>query len=345
MAVNKDTIRLEAAMRRLIADALDAHDTRLIATYGQAWMLASREAEAIANEVALLIAEGNATRAKLWRNRRMQQGLAALTKAMQDVLDEAMADAIDAHTLEAAADVQRAMIASQLQGKRLAGIRADLSRADPEQIEAIVERTTQQITKAAKPLPFEAQQAMRRELVRAVTMGRNPRDAARDMVRGIEDRWNGGLTRAMTIARTEQLDAYRAASQHVEQANADVLAGWEWHATLSARTCRSCIAMHGTRHDLDEEGPTDHQNGRCARVPVTKTWAELGFKGITEPKPSTPDADRWFAGLPESDQRELLTDKGYEAWKAGDYPREQWTTTRTVDGWRDSQVPSAPPKG
>ena len=50
-----------------------------------------------------------------------------------------------------------------------------------------------------------------------------------------------------------------------------------------------------------------------------------------------------FEQLTEAEQRAILTDRGFEAWQAGDYPREKWTTTRSTEGWRDSQAPSRPP--
>lgn len=131
-----------------------------------------------------------------------------------------------------------------------------------------------------------------------------------------------------------------------EQRHRDILAGWQWVAELSERTCASCVAMHGTIHPLDEPGPLDHQQGRCTRTPVTKTWKQLGFEGIDEPegfaKPG--DGEKWLAKQPEDVQRHILGNRGLEAWQAGAWPSSQWARRRTTDGWRDSYTPARPPE-
>ena len=183
---------------------------------------------------------------------------------------------------------------------------------------------------------------MRRELVRSVAVGDNPREAARRMLQAVQDGFNGGLTRALVISRTEMLDAHRRAAQAFRTANRDVIDGWRWMCDLSTRSCPACVGMHGTIHPADEPGPAGHQQCRCVAVPVAKSWRDLGFD-VEEPPDRFPDADRWFDGLPEADRRELLGPSRYEAWQAGDYPRDRWATVRSTDGWRDSYVPSPVP--
>lgn len=114
--------------------------------------------------------------------------------------------------------------------------------------------------------------------------------------------------------------------------------------------CPSCLAQHGTRHPMDEDGPIDHHQGRCTRLPVTKTWSELGFEGITEPDPHlTPQAGdgvRWLQSQPAATQEKILGPKRYDAWRDGRYPPEDWSVRKThwsegPDGkprqdWRDS---------
>ena len=112
----------------------------------------------------------------------------------------------------------------------------------------------------------------------------------------------------------------------------------------AVHNCRACLAMHGTEHDLDEPGPLGHQQCRCGRVPRTKTWAELGFTGIRERKPAIQDAESFFNNLPETDQRAILGNRGYEAWKRGDYPMSAWSKRQQNTGWRDSFVPTVAPK-
>ncbi|MDR0482577.1 MAG: phage head morphogenesis protein [Cellulomonadaceae bacterium] len=78
------------------------------------------------------------------------------------------------------------------------------------------------------------------------------------------------------------LDAHRDAATQTRLANEDVLQGWMWSCSLTERSCCTCIALHGTIHPIDED-MLEHQSGRCAPVPLTKTWRELGFD-VDEPE-------------------------------------------------------------
>lgn len=146
-------------------------------------------------------------------------------------------------------------------------------------------------------------------LVSGIALGRNPRQIARD----IRDALGGNLTRALTIARTETLRAYREASRAEYNANADVLDGWVWVADLSPRTCSACWAQHGSEHPLDEIMAT-HPNCRCTMAPLTKPWSELGFGDTPDSVRITPGRDE-FKKLPAADKRRILGDQTYAAWR------------------------------
>ena len=243
--------------------------------------------------------------------------------------------------ITAAADAQPSLIASTLPD----GVGVSLNRIDPAQIDAMVTRTTEQIVARIGSLSGPATEAMKSELVKAIAAGTNPKTAAANMLKAVQGHFQGGLNRAMVIARTEQLDAYRKAAQAAEKANADVLAGWEWVATLGPRTCPACVSMHGRRFDLDTPGPQGHPQCRCVRVPVTRTWAELGIVA-PEPPSVIPDAGKWFSSLPESQKVSLLGPGRYKAWQDGNYPMDQWSAKHRNPGWRDSwqttPVPRSP---
>lgn len=79
----------------------------------------------------------------------------------------------------------------------------------------------------------------------------------------------------------------------------------------------ACIAMHGTFHE-NTETLNDHHNGRCAMVPVTKTWEELGFPGIPDTNPTIPSGKDWFNSLTEAEQRAYFPSQAmWNAWKDG----------------------------
>jgi SPP1 gp7 family putative phage head morphogenesis protein len=109
----------------------------------------------------------------------------------------------------------------------------------------------------------EAADAIQRELISGIALGRGPRQVAR----AIRPHLGHSLTRAMTIARTETMRVYRSSSIRTYRENADLLSGWKWQASLSGRTCAACIAMHGTIHPVTEDFAS-HPNCRCATVPI-----------------------------------------------------------------------------
>lgn len=99
-------------------------------------------------------------------------------------------------------------------------------------------------------------------------------DGPRQIARVLRDVLDTASSKALTIARTETLNAYRGAALANYRANSDVVKEWEWHADPKA--CDECKAKHGRRYPLHTPFE-EHPNGRCAPIPVTRTWAELGI--------------------------------------------------------------------
>ena len=209
-----------------------------------------------------------------------------------------------------------------------------LARPAKPELDAIAQRATTSITSRMWVLSDQASEAMRRRLIQGVAAGRNPRETARLMVADVEGTFDGGLARALNISRTETIDAYRAGAKAHHEANADVLRGWVWLANLSERTCPSCVAMHGSEHDLDEPGPLDHPQGRCSRMPLVKP--ELVPNA---PKPTVESGPEWLARQPEGVQRSVLGPRRFEAWQDGGYPVSRWTVRRESPHWRASYAP------
>lgn len=320
MAYTRETLEALAKARRAVEHLLQGQADDLIA----AWLHALQEAK---RELDKALSVGDLDRAaRLDVSRRViaEQILEAARATSQTLTPGARL------AVENAASSQEELITSQLPH----GLDVGFRRPDPEALKAIVERTTQQITVRTYYLSQEAVTAMTRALRLGISGGLNPREVARRMVGDVEGIFNGGITRALVIARTEMLDAHRAAARAVDLANRGLLAGWQWHAKLDSRTCPSCIAQHGSLHDIDEPGPLDHHQGRCTRLPETKTWRELGFD-IAEPRGlDFESGPEWFGRQPEEVQRDILGPKRYEAWRAGGYPFSEWSKPRVSDGWR-----------
>ena len=140
-------------------------------------------------------------------------------------------------------------------------------------------------------------------------------------------------TRALTIARTEALRAYRESSRETYRTNQHVIKGWVWHASLSPATCASCWALHGSIHPIDEP-MAEHPRGRCAMVPLTATWAELGFPGLTETRPEITPGPEVFARLsPEKQQQILGSRAAYEAYRDGEVTLQDFVGRHRSEKW------------
>jgi len=177
-------------------------------------------------------------------------------------------------------------------------------------------------------LPGQAGQAVADELVQGVALGLNSREISRRIRRAA----GVGLVRALRIARTETMRAYREATRRSYQANSDVVKGWIWHAALDRRTCPMCWAMHGTQHGLDET-LGDHPNGRCTMIPWVASWEELGFEGAPDTRVVVEPGESIFKEQPEDVQRAVLGNAGYEAWKRGEVTLRDFVGEREDPRW------------
>ncbi len=122
----------------------------------------------------------------------------------------------------------------------------------------------------------------------------------------------------------ETLRAHREATRASYQANSDIVKGWIWHSAADERTCTACWAMHGTEHRLDEI-LDDHPNGRCAMVPKTKTWADIGkqygidLSNVPDTNPEIEPGVLLFDKLPAEKQIKILGLAKWAAWKDGQF--------------------------
>lgn len=343
MAVTNRTLWLLRHLRVEIGEQADDVVRRLTDAWVQAWnLLADEWRDAISLVVAVYVQTGRWPApwqlARIERLVAAQQSTAAALAALAATTNTT-AGAGAAEVIAATAAAEPAIMASQLPAQlAAAALRTYAARIAPAALEAIAVRARTQIHAETWPLTEDAVQAMRRALIAGVATGAHPTEAARAMVGQVEGAFNGGLTRAINIARTEMLDAYRHTSAAVHAANADVLDGWTWVATLDRRTCPSCWAMHGTHHPLDQAGPWDHQQGRCARMPKVKSWAELGIPGV-EGEDLTPDAEKVFAALPPDDQLAIMGPGRLALLTAGRINWADLAVRRDNQAWRPSYVP------
>lgn len=338
MAFTSRTVGLARAAITAVGRVIDATVRALTAAWVRTWdTLAALFSSAVEDMVA---------DAEEWPGRRTVE----THPALQDALDaaqralDALTDLVVTETTRAAdtvidraADDQAGLVASQLPPGHTPAPAAP--GFHQRAIDTIRARTRQRIHSLTRPLTPEAVAAMRTELVRGVETGENPRETARRMVRRVEGAFNGGLTRALVIARTETIDAWREAARATQDVSRDTVAGWVWLARLDSRTCPACWAMHGTEHPLTEPGPLGHQQCRCSRAPKTVSWRDLGID-MDEPDDEIPDAEAVFRALPRDQQLQIMGPARLALLDSGAITWADLARLRQNPGWRPSYVPT-----
>ena len=345
MAIDGRTLAEIRGMRIQLDARVGFHEKQLITAWARAWSeLRDEWANALDDLVAASQDGEWPSRAKVLRARRVRAAL----DLTSDGLDQLARD-FEVRILRDvpqvvgdAAEWQARVMAAQLPETevRAATLAAQFDRVDARVLDAIVERTTEQITALSRPISPRADAALRSSLVRGATLGEHPERVARSLLQRLEGDFNGGRDRALVIARTELLDAHRAAAWGQDQANADTLRGWQWVATLDTRTCPSCWGQHGTVHEIEEPGPLDHQQGRCARVPRLRSWAELGID-IDEPDDLLPIARDVFDQLSREEQLAIMGPARLALLDNEQITFDDLSKRRSTDGWRDSFAPAS----
>ena len=140
---------------------------------------------------------------------------------------------------------------------------------------------------------------------RVVVGNVGPREAAREVAKaaGI------GLTRALTIVRTEANRAYHE-SQRGRWADSGVVQAYRRTAARSDRTCIACIALDGAIIPINES-LEDHPPNRCSMIPV------LVVNGQVFDPSRGPTARDWLEGQPETVQRQVMGPGRFAAYQEG----------------------------
>jgi len=158
--------------------------------------------------------------------------------------------------------------------------------------------------------PYHTQR-VRDVVLDAISRGRNPRETAKDLAQWLAES-KSALTDAERIARTTQLYAARRGTNAVYVGNG--VNRWMWAANIgNPRTCLACISLHGTIHPSSEV-LNDHWLGRCAPLPMTPLWSDLGLDGADDNPVS---GVTWFNQQTEDEQRRVMGAELYDFWRAG----------------------------
>jgi len=182
------------------------------------------------------------------------------------------------------------------------------------------------------PLGQEASIGVREGIREGIALGRGPRETAR-LVR---QKFGMPLTRSLAISRTETLRAFRESSRIQYAANSAVVKGWERHSAKDAEVCIACLALDGKKYETQQ--PIDeHINGRCAMLPVTITYEDLGLD-VPETQERVETGREWFENQPNSVQRQMMGRSRYDAWKSGVLDMEDMVHINHSVAWGDTAV-------
>ena len=270
-----------------------------------------------------------------------QNRLSAIKSLISNQIDHfgAMAQVTTGQLQHQAVQLGQQAAQAQLQATVPAGIHFSFGVPHPQAIHNIVGAT-----QAGSPLAdlfsgfgAEAAKGASDALITGITLGQNPREIAPQ----VEDALGISRSRALTIARTSMLDAYRSANMETFRANADVVEKMVRVADLSPRSCAACIALNGTEYDLDED-PGFHPNDRCVLVPKTKGWDSiLGDLGIDtsdleDTSIDIQDGSEWFNQQDEATQREILGNAKFEAFQEGKFQLSDLVGHSFSEDWGNS---------
>lgn len=161
-----------------------------------------------------------------------------------------------------------------------------------------------------------------RTLSSAISLGWNPRKTARAIQSGVRI----PADRALTIARTEQLRAYRIAS-HEQYQKSGVVIGYKRLSAHDDRVCPACIAADGMFLGLDKDFQS-HVNCRCVAVPVVSG----------EDHPNWLSGEDWFATQSKDTQQTILGPTRYEAWSSGTASLKDFMKLDKNSVWGDAII-------
>jgi hypothetical protein len=185
---------------------------------------------------------------------------------------------------------------------------------DPEAVARVVQYVTSEAWQTGLAQYGEnAASAVLNTALRGAVEGWGPLRTAREIRRTVE---GFPAYQANNLLRTLQLTSFRDAQVVHRVANAHILDYQIRIAALDDSTCMACVALHGMRMALDER-VDDHHQGRCTSITVLRN----------RPAPNIRSGEDWFRGRTETQQRAMMGQAAFEAWRAGDirlqdFPKE-----------------------
>ena len=181
---------------------------------------------------------------------------------------------------------------------------------------------------------------LRNALLQGLVQGQSIAQVARQ-VRGVlqNARWQ-----AERIVRSEFGRVANQAALVQMDANADLLEGAQWVATLDKRTCLQCAELDGRVWTDVKKAKVPvvdtHPNCRCTLVPVVReipglTLPPMQRASVEGPVPATLKYGEWFGEQSAALQREILGPTRYSLWASGRVALPDFVTARGIRSVRE----------
>lgn len=141
------------------------------------------------------------------------------------------------------------------------------------------------------------------------------------------------------IIRTAISHTTSGARRELFAANSDVIAKEQWRSTLDGRTSAICRSRDGKMWDIGESHPYPpaHINCRSIIVPVIKSFAELGLKGVKLPEATRASMNgqvaadttyaEWFKRQSVSFQNDVLGPTRGKLYRSGGLKMDTFSDT------------------
>jgi SPP1 gp7 family putative phage head morphogenesis protein len=174
------------------------------------------------------------------------------------------------------------------------------------------------LSKVLDKLGPEAAKQIREALITGFGSGHGVAQIGRSIRQVIDiPRW-----KALRLARTEVLRAYRQSSLETYAANDDVLDGWYWISAKSTRTCAACWDLHGTFFPLSKTFFPSHVACRCSSIPAIKG-----------DHPNIQSGSVAFAQLPAEQQQNVLGPTRYIMYASGEASLDDFVILTRDKDW------------
>jgi SPP1 gp7 family putative phage head morphogenesis protein len=327
---DSDVYDLIEQFRRELLRKERAAASQMVRAYGQTWQrIQDRLKELDAEYKVIKAIDGRPSWEWIYESNRLKAFRAQVERELSQFAEYAEQTV----RAEQQAAIGAAGQQAQKVVKAMVGTETGWNAFDPGAVEALVglSQADSPLHQLLLSIQADGAQGAEDALVQGMLLGQNPRDVAG----ALKSALGIGLSRALTIARTETLRAHREATRASYRANNDLVGGWIWHSAADGRTCGCCWAMHGTEHKLDEE-LNGHPNCRCAMVPVLKL-PEWMTPPPGDPRVTNKGVDL-FAKLPADQQIRVLGPAKWMAWKDGKFTLTDLVGVRESPVWGSMRV-------